>query len=137
MPTFLPQNRVSQLGLKFQLEVFKTEAVGWGLRSRDFISSGSFICEYVRELLDDMQAEERSGCDEDFCSPNLNAQNVLYNHVDKRMPHVMLFATTDIPPLQELTFDYNYEIDSVYDVDGNVKTKICCCGAPDCRGRMY
>lgn len=156
-------NRVSQLGLKFQLEVFKTESVGWGLRSRDFISSGSFICEYVGELLNDMQAEERSGCDEylfnlggddEFtidagiygnvgrflnhsCSPNLYAQNVLYDHVDKRMPHVMIFATTDIPPLQELTFDYNYEIDSVYDVNGDVKTKICCCGALDCRGRMY
>lgn len=156
-------NRVSQLGLKFQLEVFKTEWVGWGLRSREFIPSGSFICEYVGELLDDMQAEERSGRDEYLfnlggddeytidagiygnvgrflnhsCSPNLYAQNVLYDHADKRMPHVMLFATTDIPPLQELTFDYNYEIDSVYDVNGNVKTKICCCGAPDCRGRMY
>ncbi|KAF1002461.1 histone-lysine N-methyltransferase, H3 lysine-9 specific SUVH5-like [Apium graveolens] len=156
-------NRVSQLGLKFQLEVFKTESVGWGLRSRDFIPSGSFICEYVGELLDDMQAEERSGRDEYLfnlggddeytidagiygnvgrflnhsCSPNLYAQNVLYDHIDKRMPHVMLFATTDIPPLQELTFDYNYEIDSVYDVNGIVKTKICCCGASDCRGRLY
>lgn len=156
-------NRVSQLGLRFQLEVFKTESVGWGLRSQDFIPSGSFICEYVGELLNDMQAEERSGCDEYLfnlggedeytidagiygnvgrflnhsCSPNLYAQNVLYDHVDKRMPHVMLFATMDIPPLQELTFDYNYEIDSVYDENGNVKTKICCCGAPDCRGRMY
>ncbi|KAK1399698.1 hypothetical protein POM88_009561 [Heracleum sosnowskyi] len=156
-------NRVSQLGLKFQLEVFKTESVGWGLRSRDFIPSGSFICEYVGELLDDMQAEERSGCDEYLfnlggadeytidagiygnvgrflnhsCSPNLYAQNVLYDHTDKRMPHVMLFATMDIPPLQELTFDYNYEIDSVYDANGNVKIKICCCGAPDCSGRMY
>uniref|UniRef100_A0A162A3T8 Histone-lysine N-methyltransferase n=1 Tax=Daucus carota subsp. sativus TaxID=79200 RepID=A0A162A3T8_DAUCS len=156
-------NRVSQLGIKFELEVFRTESVGWGLRSRDFIPSGSFICEYVGELLEDSQAEERSDCDDYLfnlggndeytidagiygnvgrflnhsCSPNLYAQNVLYDHGDKRMPHVMLFATSDIPPLQELTFDYNYEIDSVYDANGNVKTKTCCCGAPDCSGRMY
>ncbi|CAH2061470.1 unnamed protein product [Thlaspi arvense] len=36
------------------------------------------------------------------CSPNLYAQNVLYDHEDKRIPHVMLFAMDNIPPLQEL-----------------------------------
>ena len=34
-------NRVSQQGTKFQLEIFKTEARGWGVRSK-FHSFGKF-----------------------------------------------------------------------------------------------
>lgn len=156
-------NRVGQHGPKIQLEVFKTETRGWGIRSRNFISSGSFICEYVGELLDDKQAEERIGFDEYLfdigdedgfaidaakignigrfvnhsCSPNLFAQDVLFDHVDKMMPHVMLFAMRKIYPLQELTYDYNYKIDHVSDSNGNVKVKKCHCGAHKCKGRLY
>ncbi|KAL3039521.1 hypothetical protein AAZX31_01G191200 [Glycine max] len=71
------------------------------------------------------------------CSPNLIAQNVLYDHHDTRMPHIMFFAADNIPPLQELTYDYNYEIDQVRDSDGNIKKKYCYCGSVDCTGRMY
>ena len=34
------------------------------MRSRDHVSSGSFICEYVGELLDEKEAENRIGHDE-------------------------------------------------------------------------
>ncbi|KAK1388437.1 putative Histone-lysine n-methyltransferase, suvh [Heracleum sosnowskyi] len=44
-------NQKSQDGIKLQLEVFRTSAKGWGVRSRNFISEGRFICEYVGELL--------------------------------------------------------------------------------------
>ncbi|CAH2061471.1 unnamed protein product [Thlaspi arvense] len=71
------------------------------------------------------------------CSPNLYAQNVLYDHEDKRIPHVMLFAMDNIPPLQELTYHYNYMIDQVRDVNGNIKKKICYCGSSECTGRLY
>ncbi|XP_073123786.1 uncharacterized protein [Henckelia pumila] len=171
-------NRVSQRGIKFQLEIFKTESRGWGVRSLTSIPSGSFICEYSGELLEDKEAEKRGDDDEylfdighnfsmpeeqtrivDYwesgftidaaqygnvgrfinhsCSPNLYAQNVVYDHDDKRMPHVMLFAAENIPPLQELTYHYNYKVDQVCDSNGNIKTKDCFCGALECRGRMY
>ncbi|XP_038687012.1 histone-lysine N-methyltransferase, H3 lysine-9 specific SUVH6-like [Tripterygium wilfordii] len=183
-------NRVSQLGIKFQLEIFKTESRGWGLRSLDFIHSGSFIGEYAGELLEENEAEKRTGMDEYLfdigdnyndgdlwnelstmmhetqstshevvecvgftidaarygnvgrfinhsCSPNLYAQNVLYDHEDKRIPHIMMFAAENIPPLKELTYHYNYKIDQVYDSDGNVKKKSCYCGSSKCTGRMY
>ncbi|KAK9144655.1 hypothetical protein Sjap_004558 [Stephania japonica] len=184
-------NRVSQNGISFQLEIFKTELRGWGVRSIDSIPSGSFICEYTGELLQDKEAEQRTGGDEYLfdighnyhdqtlwgglstlvpptlqsvssetvedvgftidaaqygsigrfinhsCSPNLYAQNVLYDHDDKRMPHIMLFAAENIPPLQELTYHYNYQIDQVHDSDGNIKKKNCYCGSPECTGRMY
>ncbi|KAL2227281.1 histone-lysine N-methyltransferase, H3 lysine-9 specific SUVH5-like [Sesamum indicum] len=172
-------NRVSQHGPRYQLEIFKTVSRGWGVRSRNYISSGSFICEYVGELLRDKEAEQRIGNDEylfdvsdgrdegesevllDFrtsddgfaidaarlgnvgrfinhsCSPNLYAQEVLYDHQDKRLPHIMFFANKNIPPLQELTYDYNYKVGRVCDGNGNIKTKDCYCGSRKCTGRMY
>ncbi|KAK4747419.1 hypothetical protein SAY87_014005 [Trapa incisa] len=183
-------NRVSQRGITFPLEIFKTKSRGWGVRSLKSIPSGSFICEYIGELLDDKQAEERVGNDEYLfdignsyndnnmhenisclipdahtvslesveevgftidaakegnvgrfinhsCSPNLYAQNVLYDHDDKRIPHIMFFSAENIPPLQELTYHYNYTIDQVRDSNGNIKMKSCFCGSAECIGRMY
>lgn len=179
------KNRVSQHGVQYQLEIFKTESKGWGVRSHNFIARGSFICEYAGELLSEKEAEKRTDNDEylfdignngapeesmghphpqssfskpteDYgftidaaeygnvgrfvnhcCSPNLYAQDVLYDHDDKKKPHVMLFASKNVPPLQELTFDYNYKIDQVRDANGNIKKKNCYCGARNCIGRMY
>ncbi|EOA26261.1 hypothetical protein CARUB_v10022678mg [Capsella rubella] len=183
--------RVTQLGIKIQLEIFKTKSRGWGVRSVKSIPIGSFICEYVGELLEDSEAERRIGNDEYLfdignryddslaqgmselmpgkkkkpameeveetsgftidaatkgnvgrfinhsCSPNLYAQNVLYDHEDTRMPHVMFFAMDNIPPLQELTYHYNYAIDQVRDSKGNIKKKACFCGSDGCTRRLY
>ncbi|KAL5732055.1 [histone H3]-lysine(4) N-trimethyltransferase [Ranunculus cassubicifolius] len=71
------------------------------------------------------------------CSPNIYAQNVLFDHGDESVPHIMLFAQMNIPPLQELTYDYNYKLDSVRDANGNIKKKSCYCGSDDCSGRLY
>ncbi|KAK9716292.1 hypothetical protein RND81_06G223600 [Saponaria officinalis] len=183
-------NRVSQHGIKLTLEIFKTESRGWGVRCLSSIPAGSFICEYIGEMLDDKEAEQRVGSDEYLfdigqcyndtglsdglsaimpdmtsitthlvenvgftidaarygnigrfinhsCTPNLYAQNVLYDHEDKRIPHIMMFAAENIPPLQELTYHYNYAIDQVFDSEGNVKRKDCYCGSAECTGRMY
>ncbi|KAL2236981.1 uncharacterized protein LOC105164786 [Sesamum indicum] len=176
-------NRVSQRGIKFQLEIFKTESRGWGVRPLTSIPSGSFICEYAGELLEDKEAEQKIGNDEYLfdigqnygdsslksedqassvehieevgytidaaqygnigrfinhsCLPNLYAQNVIYDHDDRKMPHVMLFAMDNIPPLQELTYHYNYSVDQIRDSDGNIKVKKCYCGTAECTGRMY
>jgi len=181
-------NRVSQHGVKIPLEIFKTGKTGWGVRSLSSISSGSFICEYSGELLEDKEAEKRQNDeylfdigsnyhDEELweglksvvgvqsttsssktmdgftidaaecgnvgrfinhsCSPNLYAQNVLWDHDDMRMPHVMLFAVENIPPLQELTYHYNYTVGQFLDENGKEKVKHCYCGASDCCGRLY
>ncbi|KAK1388438.1 Histone-lysine n-methyltransferase, h3 lysine-9 specific suvh5 [Heracleum sosnowskyi] len=124
------KNRLTQHGIKLQLEVFKTLPNGWGVRSRNFISKGRFICEYVGELLQYNQEEGRVDFDKSTidpgkcsdgenlkfgnvgrfirhsCSPNLYAKCVLFDHGDKGRPHVMLFAAKNIPPGKELTFDY-------------------------------
>ncbi|KAL3521368.1 hypothetical protein ACH5RR_019517 [Cinchona calisaya] len=154
------QNRVSQHGPQFPLEVFRTKSTGWGVRSQVEIPSGSFICEYIGEVLQDKEADKKSNDEYLFdlgdgngftidaehygnvgrfinhsCSPNLYAQNVLYNHDDKRLPHIMFFATKNIPALKELTYDYNYS--RVSDANGNIKEKKCYCGSRKCSGRMY
>lgn len=52
------RNRVSQIGLKFRLEVFRTKNKGWGLRSWDPIRAGTFICEYAGEVIPSARVEE-------------------------------------------------------------------------------
>lgn len=50
-------NRLVQKGIRVPLQVFKTEWKGWGLRSPKFIPAGTFVAEYVGELLTDSEAE--------------------------------------------------------------------------------
>ena len=51
-------NKVSQHGMKIQLEIFKTKSRGWGVRSLTSTPSRSFICEYIGELFEDKEAEK-------------------------------------------------------------------------------
>ena len=143
--------RVTQNGIKLPLQIFKTKSTGWGVRSRNYIPTGSFICEYVGELIiQDKEVERRAAANDHkylfgfgnggftidstkfgnvgrfikhSSSPNLYAQKVLYDHNDKRMPHIMLFAAKNIPPMRELTYRYNHMEAQVFDINGKLKQK--------------
>ncbi|XVE50024.1 hypothetical protein DITRI_Ditri01bG0128900 [Diplodiscus trichospermus] len=71
------------------------------------------------------------------CDPNLFVQCILSSHHDVRLARIVLFAADNIPPMQELTYDYNYAIDSVIGPDGKTKQLPCHCGTGDCRKRLY
>ncbi|CAL5094701.1 unnamed protein product [Urochloa decumbens] len=71
------------------------------------------------------------------CQPNLFIQCVLSSHSDIKLAKIMLFAADTIPPLQELSYDYGYHLDSVTGADGQIVKLDCHCGAPDCRKRLY
>lgn len=71
------------------------------------------------------------------CEPNLFVQCVLSLHHDIKLARVMLFAADNIPPLQELTYDYGYALDSVLGPDGKVKKMFCHCGAAGCKKRLF
>ncbi|KAK4747702.1 hypothetical protein SAY87_014288 [Trapa incisa] len=71
------------------------------------------------------------------CEPNLFVQCVLSSHHDMKLARVVLFAADNIPPLQELTYDYGYVLDSVLGSDGKTKRMPCYCGAVDCRKRLF
>nr|XP_017514089.2 histone-lysine N-methyltransferase SETMAR [Manis javanica] len=53
------RNRVVQRGLQFHLQVFKTDKKGWGLRTREFIPKGCFVCEYAGEVLGSSEVQRR------------------------------------------------------------------------------
>ncbi|XP_054816935.1 histone-lysine N-methyltransferase SUVR4-like [Prosopis cineraria] len=53
-------NRIVQRGLRCKLQVFFTsDKKGWGLRTLEDLPKGSFICEYVGEILTNMELHER------------------------------------------------------------------------------
>ncbi|KAK8717532.1 hypothetical protein V6N13_044795 [Hibiscus sabdariffa] len=71
-------NRVLQNGVRVKLEVFETKNKGWGVRAGEPILSGTFVCEYIGEILDEQEANNRRiRYDRDGC-------NYMYN-VDSRI----------------------------------------------------
>ncbi|KAK6121906.1 hypothetical protein DH2020_044351 [Rehmannia glutinosa] len=72
-------NRVSQNGPRYKLEVYKTESREWGVRSRSYISSGSFVCEYVGKLQqvkkDNGKVDHNSSRLSSFLSPKSRDHN--------------------------------------------------------------
>ncbi|MQM16658.1 hypothetical protein Taro_049616 [Colocasia esculenta] len=60
------RNRVTQKGIKLHFEVFRTRDRGWGLRSWNPMRAGSFICEYVGEIIDRINTEENDEEDDEF-----------------------------------------------------------------------
>ncbi|KAF8377466.1 hypothetical protein HHK36_030844 [Tetracentron sinense] len=63
------RNRVSQNGVQVKLEIFKTEKKGWAVRAGEAITHGTFVCEYIGEVLNDEEANKRSKrYDNDGCS---------------------------------------------------------------------
>ena len=154
------KNRVVQKGSQYKFEVFKTVDRGWGVRSPQKISKGTFVCEYTGQIIDNQKAEElgikydAQRCSYLFdldvesnnedcltidamnygniarffnhsCSPNLQNYSIFTNHWDKRRPQIAFFATRDILPYEELTFDYKYKKD---------KCLIpCSCDSPLCK----
>ncbi|KAH7420482.1 hypothetical protein KP509_13G009600 [Ceratopteris richardii] len=54
------RNRTPERGPKFRLEVFKTVNKGWGVRALEMIPAGSFVCEYVGEVI--AKEEDAKNC---------------------------------------------------------------------------
>ncbi|KAL9259822.1 Histone-lysine N-methyltransferase family member SUVH9-like protein [Drosera capensis] len=51
------RNRVTQRGLRYKMEVFRSRETGWGVRTLDLIHAGAFICEYAGVVLTKEQAQ--------------------------------------------------------------------------------
>ncbi|KAJ7550851.1 hypothetical protein O6H91_07G121600 [Diphasiastrum complanatum] len=52
-------NRVLQKGVQVKLEIFKTCHKGWAVRTAQHIHRGTFVCEYLGEVLNDAEANKR------------------------------------------------------------------------------
>uniref|UniRef100_A0A6P5JXL5 [histone H3]-lysine(9) N-methyltransferase n=1 Tax=Phascolarctos cinereus TaxID=38626 RepID=A0A6P5JXL5_PHACI len=149
------RNRVVQNGLRTRLQLYRTQNMGWGVRSMQDIPLGTFVCEYVGELISDSEADVR---EEDsylfdldnkdgevycidarfygnisrfinhLCEPNLIPVRVFMSHQDLRFPRIAFFSTRQIEAGEELGFDYG---DRFWDIKG--KFFSCQCGSPKCK----
>ncbi|KAM8934572.1 histone-lysine N-methyltransferase SUV39H1 [Pelodytes ibericus] len=87
------------------------------------------------------------------CRPNLQVYNVFIDNLDERLPRIAFFSTRTIRTGEELTFDYNMQVDPV-DVEstkmdsnfglagltGSPKQRVrveCKCGANSCRKYLF
>lgn len=149
------KNRVVQAGMKVRLQLYRTEKMGWGVRALQDIPQGSFICEYVGELISDAEADVREDDSYLFdldnkdgevycidaryygnisrfinhlCDPNIIPVRVFMLHQDLRFPRIAFFSSRDILTGQELGFDYG---DRFWDIKSKYFT--CQCGSEKCK----
>ncbi|CAL1683066.1 unnamed protein product [Lasius platythorax] len=136
------------------LQRFMTEDKGWGVKTQQAIKSGDFILEYVGEVVSEREFKSRMatryandthhyclhldgglvidghrmGGDGRFvnhsCEPNCEMQkwSVL------GLPRMALFASRNIKPGEELTYDYNFALFNPSE------GQQCRCGSSACRG---
>uniref|UniRef100_H3CM86 SET domain bifurcated histone lysine methyltransferase 2 n=1 Tax=Tetraodon nigroviridis TaxID=99883 RepID=H3CM86_TETNG len=50
------QNRLVQRGIRVRLQVFQTASCGWGVRCRDDLDRGTFVCTYAGVILQRVQS---------------------------------------------------------------------------------
>ncbi|KAK5870527.1 hypothetical protein PBY51_003468 [Eleginops maclovinus] len=148
------RNRVVQNGLRVRLQLFRTQRMGWGVRAMQDIPQGTFVCEYVGEIITDAEADKRENDSFLFtldnkvgdvhcidarlfgnigrfinhlCEPNLLAVRVFTMHQDLRFPRIAFFSSCSIKAGEQIGFDYG-------DPYWRVKSKYfsCQCGSLKC-----
>ncbi|XP_069775679.1 histone-lysine N-methyltransferase EHMT2-like isoform X3 [Narcine bancroftii] len=149
------KNRVVQSGIKVRLQLYRTEKMGWGVRALQDIPQGTFICEYVGEIISDAEADVREDDSYLFdldnkdgevycidaryygnvsrfinhlCDPNIIPVRVFMLHQDLRFPRIAFFSSRDIRTDEELGFDYG---DRFWDI--KCKYFTCQCGSEKCK----
>nr|XP_026691629.1 histone-lysine N-methyltransferase EHMT1 [Ciona intestinalis] len=149
------KNRVVQNGIRYRLQVYRTQGMGWGLVALEAMPRGAFVCEYVGELISDDEADQREDDSYLFdlenkdgeiycidarnygnvsrfinhlCEPNLIPIRVFVGHHDIRFPILAYFTTREIQAGEELGFDYG---ERFWDVKCRQFT--CQCGSPVCK----
>ncbi|KAK7504462.1 hypothetical protein BaRGS_00004328 [Batillaria attramentaria] len=148
-------NRVVQNGITCRLQMFRTNGRGWGVRSLMDIPKGTFICEYIGELISDSEADRREDDSYLFdldnkdgdtycidarkygnvarfinhlCEPNIVPVKVFVEHQDLRFPRICFFSSREIKAYEELGFDYGEKFWII-----KWKQFTCACGSPKCK----
>ncbi|XP_035208553.1 uncharacterized protein LOC118183193 isoform X2 [Stegodyphus dumicola] len=147
-------NRVVQRGLRIPLQLFRTLSRGWGVRTLRKIPKGSFVCEYVGELITgheaiqrgddtyffDLESETADYClDGRFygniarflnhsCEPNLIALKVFVEHQDLNFPRIAFFTLKEVQAYEELCFDYGIDFWII-----KCQTVLCTCNSKLCK----
>lgn len=149
------QNRVVQNGITCHLQLFRTSGKGWGVRTLQSIPKGTFVCEYIGEILSDSEADQREDDSYLFdlenrdgetfcldaryygnvsrfvnhlCEPNLVPVRVFVDHQDLSFPRMAFFSSRDIDAYEELGFDYGEKFWMI-----KYKMFTCECGSDKCK----
>ncbi|KAK6179037.1 hypothetical protein SNE40_011484 [Patella caerulea] len=146
--------RISKHEWSKGLEEFLTEERGYGVLTTQPIKNGDFILEYLGEVVSEQEFRRRMTEDYSLdchhyclsldsgmvidgyrmanvgrfvnhsCQPNCEMQKWTVNGLNR----MVLFALRDIQPMEELTYDYNFD-------SFNMETQqVCKCGSDICRG---
>ncbi|KAH8277415.1 hypothetical protein KR026_010650 [Drosophila bipectinata] len=151
------ENRMFEKRISPRLEVVYMNERGFGLVCREPIAEGTFVIEYVGEVINHAEFQERLvqkqrdrdenyyflGVEKDFiidAGPKGNLARFMNHSCDPNcetqkwtvncVHRVGLFAIKDIPANTELTFNYLWD-----DLMNNSK-KACFCGATRCSGEI-
>ena len=154
----LCSNRALQNKRYAEVEVFREPNMGWGLKTKDFVASGTLVIEYVGEIIDFAEVTRRMGAqcserpnDKDFYIMELDTDlyvdgkhkgnNSRYiNHscdpncelqrwVVGGTMRIGIFAVRDIEKGESLSYDYQFDTNEA-------DTFRCHCGTEACRGTM-
>lgn len=148
------QNTKIQRHIVAPVERFMTPHKGWGVKSNHLIKRGTYILEYVGEVVTEREFKDRMatlytndihhyclhldgglvidghrmGSDCRFvnhsCEPNCEMQKWSVNGLSR----MSLFALRDIQPGEELTYDYNFSLFNP------AEGQVCKCESVNCRG---
>ncbi|GFT34149.1 histone-lysine N-methyltransferase EHMT2 [Nephila pilipes] len=147
-------NRVVQQGLRHPLQLFRTLNRGWGVRTLKDLSKGTFVCEYVGEVISEDEISRRADDSYFFdlesraiehcidgrffgniarfinhsCDPNLVCIRVFVEHQDLNFPRIAFFTTRDVQAFDELCFDYGIEF-----WIAKSQTVLCICNSDLCK----
>ncbi|KAM3610977.1 uncharacterized protein V6R79_011595 [Siganus canaliculatus] len=148
------ENQCFSKRLYAETEVIKTEGCGWGLKTVQALKKGDFITEYVGEVIDSEECQQRIKRAHENHVTNFYMLTLTKDRVIDAGPkgnsarfinhscspncetqkwtvngdvRIGLFALCDIEPDSELTFNYNLHC------VGNRRTS-CHCGSDNCSG---
>ena len=157
-------NRVVQRGIAARLQVFKTFQKGWAVRPLERILAGSFICEYVGEVITTDEAERRGieydkggfstlfdldSAGDDRCEYTIDATNRcgvarFFNHsCAPNVRQTSVWVDTLSLTLHRIGFfalrdiEPGEELSFNYGYEEGQRTLECHCGAPNCRKWLY
>lgn len=139
---------------RFMTQCKDGSSKGWGVKTNHLIKKGTYILEYVGEVVSEREFKERMatlyindihhyclhlegglfidghrmGSDCRFvnhsCEPNCEMQKWSVNGLSR----MALFASRDIRPGEELTYDYNFSLFNP------AEGQVCRCDSQNCRG---
>ncbi|KAI1727330.1 SET domain-containing protein [Ditylenchus destructor] len=156
--------RLVQRGRQIPIVLFRTADRGWSVRAAAKIEKNTFVMEYVGEVITIERAEQKSptyqfqmdGCGASKCAfvvdaancgnearfvnhscdPNMVVHSVYADRLDQRYLRLTYFACRDIEKGEEITINYNANVDNAAFAKRTKyrSVKSCFCKSETCRG---